>query len=365
MNYNLIHSLHKDTLVNINGSSVKLETIQLGDLVQGRDLANGVNRDNRVTQIATGTLHQYLKFKLSDGSTLKTSVDIKIYKNGEWVSPINNESCGCSDCKCGSNLFYNDLSITSIELVEEDIEVVSITVEPDHNYFVGNLLVHNTGPQGSKGQKGQKGQVGPQGPTGPQGGAGPQGAQGAGGGSGSTGAQGASNQGPQGAQGSAGSSPQGAQGATGAQGPQGAQGASSQGPTGAAGAKGDQGAQGSSPTGPKGATGPQGPQGAQGSSPQGATGATGPQGPQGAQGASPTGPKGATGATGPQGAQGLSVQGAQGAGGIKGQKGESALGTTIANLPSGGFEFSTSDNLLTFTSGSFKGVVLMYTSGSI
>ena len=80
MNYNLIHSLHKDTLVNINGSSVKLETIQIGDLVQGRDLANGVNRDNRVTQIATGTLHQYLKFKLSDGSTLKTSVDIKIYK---------------------------------------------------------------------------------------------------------------------------------------------------------------------------------------------------------------------------------------------------------------------------------------------
>ena len=41
------------------------------------------------------------------------------------------------------------------------------------------------------------------------------------------------------------------------------------------------------------------------------------------------------------------------------------MGTTIANLASGGFEFSTSDNLLTFTSGSFKGVVLMYTSGSI
>ena len=49
---------------------------------------------------------------------------------------------------------FNDIKISSIKYVEEPLELISIEVEPDHNYFVGNLLVHNTGPQGSKGQKG-------------------------------------------------------------------------------------------------------------------------------------------------------------------------------------------------------------------
>ena len=62
-------------------------------------------------------------------------------------------------------LFFNDIKITSIKWVDGPIELISIEVEPDHNYFVGDLLVHNTGPQGSKGQKGVGGQ-GPQGPTG-------------------------------------------------------------------------------------------------------------------------------------------------------------------------------------------------------
>ena len=68
MSYKLIHSLHKDTLLNINGSSVKLETIQIGDLVQGRDLTNGVDRENQVVAISTGTIEEYLKIGLSDGS---------------------------------------------------------------------------------------------------------------------------------------------------------------------------------------------------------------------------------------------------------------------------------------------------------
>jgi len=40
------------------------------------------------------------------------------------------------------------------------------------------------------------------------------------------------------------------------------------------------------------------------------------------------------------------------------------LGTTIDQLPIGGFEFDTDNSLLYFKSGSFTGVVLMFRSGS-
>ena len=51
---------------------------------------------------------------------------------------------------------------------------------------------------------------------------------------------------------------------------------------------------------------------------------------------------------------------------VTGAKGESALGTVISQLtaPGDGFIFSETDGLLTFKSGSFTGIVLMYTSGS-
>ena len=174
MSYKLIHSLHKDTLLNINGSSVKLETIQIGDLVQGRDLTNGVDRENQVVAISTGTIEEYLKIGLSDGSILKTSIDIDLLsKNGEWVSPIGKvkhntkkESCSCNECGCDEFLWYGGQVVTSLELVKEELDVVSITVEPDHNYYVGSILIHNSGPQGAQGQKGQKGATGLQGNTG-------------------------------------------------------------------------------------------------------------------------------------------------------------------------------------------------------
>ena len=323
-----IHGLHKDTLVDIKGRvnkrqgvPINLSNIELGDYIKGYDVENGVIRYNKVVSKWERTLDSYLQIKLSDGTELKTSVDIKIYKDGEWVSPVGNESCGCGDCKCGTTPFFNGIKITSVKLVEKPIELISIEVEPDHNYFVGELLIHNTGPQGAKGQKGQKGSSGSAGSTGAKG---------------ATGAQGASSQGPkgsQGAQGTSGSSTQGAQG--------------------------PKGSQGASPQGAQGAQGPKGSQGAQGSSPKGDTGAQGPKGSTGAQGASPTGAQGAQGPKGSQGAQGN--QGGQG------QKGASAIGTLIGGAevgPSGGFAYSATDGLLTFQSGSTKFVVLMYTSGS-
>ena len=63
----------------------------------------------------------------------------------------------------------------------------------------------------------------------------------------------------------------------------------------------------------------------------------------------------------------MSPQGDKGQKGVTGAKGEPALGTVINQLtaPGDGFSFSLNDGLLTFKSGSFTGIVLMYTSGSV
>ena len=131
----LIHGLHKDTLVDIKGRvnkrqgvPINFSNIEVGDYIKGYDIENGVSRYNKVVSIFTRTVDSYLKIKLSDGTELKTSVDIKIFKDGEWVSPIGNTSCSCSNCGCGDKLFFNDIKISSIKWVDESIELISIEV---------------------------------------------------------------------------------------------------------------------------------------------------------------------------------------------------------------------------------------------
>ena len=163
----LIHGLHKDTLIDIKGRvnkrqgvPINLSNIEVGDYIKGYDTENGIVRYNKVVTKFTRQLNSYLELKLSDGTELKTSVDIKIFKDGEWVSPIGNTSCASKDCKCDSKLFFNDIKVTSAKYVEGPIELISIEVEPDHNYFVGDLLVHNTGPTGPRGAQGAQGSSG-------------------------------------------------------------------------------------------------------------------------------------------------------------------------------------------------------------
>ena len=59
----LIHGLHKDTLLEINGKLTSISNISVGDKVQGYDTQNGVYRDNRVVRVETQEIDSYLKLK--------------------------------------------------------------------------------------------------------------------------------------------------------------------------------------------------------------------------------------------------------------------------------------------------------------
>ena len=67
----LIHGLHKDTLIEINGNVTKIGDVKVGDVVRGYDKQSSTVRDNRVVSVRTTTIDSHLEFKLSDGSIFK------------------------------------------------------------------------------------------------------------------------------------------------------------------------------------------------------------------------------------------------------------------------------------------------------
>ena len=140
----IIHGLHKDTLININGNYQKIGDIKVDDVVKGFDIHGVGARDNKVVSVRTSTIDSHIEFILSDGSKIKSSIDAKVLTlMGEWVSPINVYNT--------QKELHNDLHITALRYIEESLDIVSIEVEPDHNFYVGQLLFHNTGPTGPPG----------------------------------------------------------------------------------------------------------------------------------------------------------------------------------------------------------------------
>ena len=86
----MIHGLHKDTLLEINGVLQTISNIKIGDVVKGYDLSTGVSRDNKVVSSFTTILDNHIVIKFSDGTEVKTSVDAQLLTlMGNWTSPIN------------------------------------------------------------------------------------------------------------------------------------------------------------------------------------------------------------------------------------------------------------------------------------
>jgi hypothetical protein len=146
----LIHALHEDTLLEVNGILIPIKDIQLGDVVKSYNTQTNTISEGKVVSKRIGFDGEYYHINFSDNSQLKTSIKSLFYsQDGEWLNPLNVYHLKKS--------LFNGLKIISLKLVESSISFVSIEVEPDHNYFVGNVLVHNTGPTGAQGPKGPVG----------------------------------------------------------------------------------------------------------------------------------------------------------------------------------------------------------------
>ena len=106
----LIHGLHKETLIEINGSLQKLGDIKVGDVVKGYDIEAGVVRDNKVVWVKSHTIDAHLELTLSNRTTIKVSLDSKVFDElGRWSSPINIHNT--------VNL-HNGIQITRLEYIK-------------------------------------------------------------------------------------------------------------------------------------------------------------------------------------------------------------------------------------------------------
>jgi hypothetical protein len=112
----MIHGLHKDTLLEINEVIAPISNIKVGDIVRGYNLSTGYDRDNKVISSYKRILENHIVLQLSDGTEIKTSIDSKLLTlMGEWVSPINAYS--------NKTILHNRVEILSILLVEEPTEI--------------------------------------------------------------------------------------------------------------------------------------------------------------------------------------------------------------------------------------------------
>jgi len=60
----IIHGLHKDTLIKINGSYQKIGDIKVGDVVKGYDISGVSVRDNKVASVTPSTIDSYIEVTL-------------------------------------------------------------------------------------------------------------------------------------------------------------------------------------------------------------------------------------------------------------------------------------------------------------
>ncbi len=86
----LIHALHEDTLIEVNGILTPIKDIQIGDVVKSYNTDSQVIGESKVVSKHIGFDSEYYHIILSDGSQLKTSIKSLFYsQDGEWLNPLD------------------------------------------------------------------------------------------------------------------------------------------------------------------------------------------------------------------------------------------------------------------------------------
>jgi hypothetical protein len=114
-------------------STEPIENIKVGDRVKSYDLNKGRTVESVVTKIYTKQADHYY---IINGK-IKVTAEHPFYTNGGWVK--------VKDLKKGMMLFNGSeqVPITTIERIDEPVEVYNLKVNKYHNYFAEGILVHN------------------------------------------------------------------------------------------------------------------------------------------------------------------------------------------------------------------------------
>lgn len=143
------------TLITLaDGSLKKIEEIQSGDVVSTFDLKAGTVVHNVVNAVLSKTVSHTVEYKLSNGETVRCTVDHPIYiENKGWCSfdsALSNQAYSLEQevkqVELGDivKLYNGKTEVVNINILSEEVKVYNLQdIEGNHNFFANNILVHN------------------------------------------------------------------------------------------------------------------------------------------------------------------------------------------------------------------------------
>ena len=122
------------TKVDIIDGEISIEDLQVGDEVKTYDLKNSKQKKSKVTETYKHNVDGYLIIN----DIIKTTIYHPFYSDGEWIK--------AGDLSIGDKILHVDGAehkVSSIEILDDNVDVYNIEVDGTHNYFAEGYLVHN------------------------------------------------------------------------------------------------------------------------------------------------------------------------------------------------------------------------------
>jgi hypothetical protein len=129
-----------------DGGERPIESVAVGDLVLGYDVATGTTRPRRVTQTFAHAAGENREGLVLVNGTLRATGNHLVYASGRWVRA---DELGVGDALVwlgGAGATATPASVDTIQRLPGDAPTYNIEVEGDHDYFADGVLVHNKVP---------------------------------------------------------------------------------------------------------------------------------------------------------------------------------------------------------------------------
>lgn len=130
------------TIVQTDTGFKAIEDISIGDMVLTYSETSGRQEYQEVVHLIRGEKeYELVNLELSNGENIESTAKHLYFVDDNWVEAKN--------LKVGSKLtdsdFQNELTVVEITVVKRTTNVYNLTVNLNHNYYVGNVgvLVHN------------------------------------------------------------------------------------------------------------------------------------------------------------------------------------------------------------------------------
>ncbi|MBL4828265.1 MAG: hypothetical protein JKY66_11245 [Spongiibacteraceae bacterium] len=137
------NSFAANTLITTANGLIEIQNVQIGDRVQTLNESTGELEYHKVIHVISGEkLKETLTITLSTDEVIEATPGHLIYVDEQWIA--------AEDINIGQSLYSlgKKVSVKSVAISSIKVKVYNLTVEGNHNYFVGQdgVLVHNISP---------------------------------------------------------------------------------------------------------------------------------------------------------------------------------------------------------------------------